>query len=97
MSASRRSARTNRVVPVAVKLMSVEADRGHLCGGDGHAFRVACAIHFGPDAQPGPAPGRSDEADDRREAHQRRPAPCHRDVREEAMLDPIPLARTGGK
>ena len=91
------SSRVNRIVPVAVEAMPFEADRGHLRVGDGDAARIVAAIEFRSDAEPRPAVRRANQAHDGREVHERRAAPVHRDVREQAMLDLVPLARARRK
>lgn len=82
------------VVPVPVKPMPVEPDRRHLRVRDGHAAGIVAAIDLGPDAQSGATVRGADQAHDGGEVDQWRPAPVHRDVGEEAMFDPVPLART---
>ena len=58
---------------------------------------VRAAIEFRPDAQTGPTVGRSNQAHDGGEVHERRAAPVHRDVREQPVLDLVPLARARRK
>jgi hypothetical protein len=43
--------RMNAVVPIAMKSMGREPERGELFIGDGAALRVRPAIQFAPDAQ----------------------------------------------
>ena len=47
------------------------------------------------DTQTGPAVRRSNQAHDRREVDERRAAPIHRDVGEQAVLDLVPLTGAG--
>src|SRR5947207_2661315 len=83
----------NRVVPVTVELVSLEADASHLLVGDGHAVRITSPIEFRSDAEPRPTVCRGDQADNDGETDERRAAPVHGDVRKKAMLDSVPLAR----
>ena len=71
--------------------MAFEAHARQLRVGHGDAGGVRPAIEFGTDAQAGAAMRRPDEADDGRDVHERRAPPIHRDVREEAVLDLVPL------
>src|SRR5438270_1513109 len=82
----------DRVVPLAVKRMPLEADGRHLRVGDGHAAGVAALIDLRPNAQTGAAVRGTDQAHDGGQIHEWRAAPVHRDVREQAMFDAVPLA-----
>ena len=55
----------DRVVPVAVKAMPLEAYRRQLRIGDGDATRVLAAVEFRPNAESGPTVRRANEAHDR--------------------------------
>ncbi|SRR6266540_3051452 len=57
--------RSNRIVPLAMKWMTLEPDGGHLRVGDAHAARIAVPIDLGSDAQTGAAVRRADQTDDR--------------------------------
>ena len=87
----------DRVVPVAVKAMPLEAYRRQLRIGDGDATRVLAAVEFRPNAESGPTVRRANEAHDRGQVDEWGAAPIHRDVREHPMLDLVPLARTRRK
>ena len=87
----------DRVVPVAVKAMPLEAYRRQLRIGDGDATRVLAAVEFRPNAESGPTVRRANEAHDRGQVDEWGAAPIHRDVREQPMLDLVPLARTRRK
>ena len=82
----------NRIVPVAVKPMPRETDGGELCVGDGDAAGILAAIEFRPDAQTRSTVGRSNQTDNRGEIDERRAAPIHRDVGEQAVLNLVPFA-----
>jgi len=73
--------------------MPVEPDCRHLRVREGHAAGIVAPIDLGPDAQSGTTVRGTDQAHDGGEADQGRPAPVHRNVGEEAMFDPVPLAR----
>ena len=77
--------------------MTSEAHGRELGVGDGDAIGILPAVEFRADAQPRPAVGGSDEADDGGEVDERRAAPIHRNVREETVLDFVPLARARRK
>ena len=51
----------DRVVPVAVKAMPLEAYRRQLRIGDGDATRVLAAVEFRPNAESGPTVRRANE------------------------------------
>ena len=55
----------NRVVPVAVEPMPLEAHGGELRVRDGGAAGILAAIEFRSDAQARPAAGGPDQTDDR--------------------------------
>ena len=79
--------RMNGVVPVAMKAMGHEVERGHRGARDGLAFRIGSAIELTAHAQPRRRAGGADEIDDHRETHERLAAPVGADVREVAVLD----------
>jgi hypothetical protein len=73
--------------------MSLEVNGGHLVVGNRLAIGIAPPIDFRSDAKARPTVRRGNQADNGGETHERRAAPVHGDVREEAMLDFVPLAR----
>src|SRR2546425_4420170 len=75
-----------------MEAMGHEVERGHLGVRDVLAFRVGAAIELTAHAQPGRGAGGADEIDDHRETHERLAAPVGADVREESVLDLVPLA-----
>lgn len=75
-----------------MKLVLLELNCGHLRVGDIDAAWIAASIDLGSDAQAGAAVRGADQTHNRGHVHERRPAPVHRDVREQLMLDAIPLA-----
>jgi len=77
--------------------MPRELHRGHLRIGDGDPRGILSAVELGADVQAAAAPRRADQTHDRGEVHERRAAPVHRNVREEAMLELVPLAGAGRK
>src|SRR5262245_51356773 len=89
--------RVDRVVPVTMKAVSLEADGGHLRVGDGDAIGIAAPIDLRSNAETGPAVRRGNQADDGSETDEGCAAPIHGDVREEAMFDFVPLARPWGE
>ena len=91
------SAWPNRVVPVAVKRMGMQVDRGHLGVGDLPTHSVPAAIKATGDREALGSRGRRDQADDRLVVAERLAAPIGGDEREEAVLHLIPLARAGRK
>src|SRR5436309_15496470 len=78
-----------------MEAMGHEVERGHLGVRDVLAFRIGPAIELTPHAQPGRGAGGADEIDDHRETHERLAAPGGADVREESVLDLVPLAGPG--
>ena len=76
----------DRVVPVAVKAMPLEAYRRQLRIGDGDATRVLAAVEFRPNAESGPTVRRGNEAHDRGQVDEWGAAPIHRDVRGRSVL-----------
>ena len=85
----------DRVVPVAVEAMPLEAHGRELRVGHGDTAGILSAVAFRPDAQARPAVGGPDETDDRREVDERRAPAVHGDVREQAVLDLVPLTGAG--
>src|ERR1035437_8501583 len=73
--------------------MPFEANGRQLRISDGDATRVWAAIEFRPDAESGPTVRRTNQAHDGGQVDERRAAPVHGDVREQPMLDLVPLAR----
>jgi hypothetical protein len=82
----------DRVVPVAMKGMALEDDPRQLLIRHVDARRVATAIELGAHAQSRLAVGGSSQARNRREIDERFPPPVPRDVREQPVLDLVPLA-----
>ena len=87
--------RVDRVVPRAALGMRLDRQGAHALGADGHAQRVGAGVQRGLHAQPGAGAGGGDGVDDYFVAGQRPPAPVHRDVGEQPVLDLVPLARPG--
>src|SRR5437667_9997665 len=84
--------RADRIVPVAVKPVSVSPNRRHLCVCQSYAAGIAAPIDLRPDAEAGATVRGADQTHDGGEVDQGRPAPVHRDMGKEAMFDPVPLA-----
>lgn len=84
----------NRVVPVAVEVVPLQVNLVHLLGTDRDALRIRALIDFGSDAQSSRGRRRAYETDNRGQTRQRFAAPVHGDIREEPVLDLVPLART---
>src|SRR5215203_4318960 len=76
-----------------MKAMAFETHARQLCIGDGDARRVGPAIELSSHMQARATVRRTDETDDGREIDERGAAPVHRDVREQTVLDLVPLAR----
>ena len=73
--------------------MALEAHGGELSIRHGDTARILPAVEFRPDAEARPAVRGSDEAHNGRQVNERGAAPVHRDMRKQAMLDLVPLAR----
>src|ERR1700734_1851505 len=86
---------TGSIVPFAVELLPLDAQRAHLLGGDLDAGGVAAAVELGADDESPSMRRLADEVDDRLVGAQRPAAPVDGDEREEPMLDLVPLARAG--
>jgi len=81
------------VVPLAVEIMGTQSDSLHLLLRDLDLGRVAPCIQTGLDLQARRRRRRGDQLDNDLVAHQRPTTPVHRDVREQPMLDLVPLTR----
>ena len=69
-----------------------ELDPGELLISDDNAHGILTAIELGPHPESSGRFRGPDQAHDGHQAHQRLPAPVHRDVREQAVFDLVPLA-----
>src|SRR5271168_4439625 len=87
-------ARSNDVVPIAVKMLSLDLQRAHLLGGHSAAGRILAAVEASPHEQAASIRGVADEVYDRLVRAQWSPAPIHRDEREQPVLNLVPLARS---
>ena len=83
---------TQFVVPVAVELVPVERQGVHLGLGDRLAGGTFARVESGLDPESGRGPGVADQVDDGLEGAQRLAPPVLRDVAEQPVLDPVPLA-----
>jgi len=83
--------RLDDVVPLGVKLTAVEVQGLHLGVWDPDLRRVGALVKAGVDLEPAGVRGPGDQVDDRLERHQRLAAPVHRDEREQAVLNLVPL------
>src|SRR5512147_2917333 len=81
------------VIPLAVELMPLQPDSLQLLLRHLDLGRVRSRVQSGFDLQARRRPRRRDQLDNYLMAHQRTTTPVHRDVREEAVLDLVPLAR----
>ena len=84
------------VVPFREDLTGLEAKCLKLFGRGLHAGRIVAAIQVRGDRQPGLGSGGADEAEDLLVAVERLTRPVFGDLREEAMLDGVPLGRARG-
>ena len=89
------SSRDELVVPVAVKLIGNQRDGVHLRLGHRHAGRVLARVEFRLHLKPGLGSRVADAVDDGLVGRQRGATPVRRDVAEESVFDPVPLARAG--
>src|SRR5664280_1043269 len=78
-----------------MELLAVEVHSGQLAVGDAELGRVFTVVETCVHLKPGAGLGRADQVDDRFQRDERLPAPVHRDVGEQAMLDPVPFAGPG--
>ena len=85
------------VVPVSVECVRLKlwANGVHFGLGDLDPSRVGLGVGFGVHGQSGAGRGGADEVDDDLMAGEWAASPVHRDVGEQAVLDLVPLARTG--
>jgi hypothetical protein len=79
------------VVPGAVLRVGGDRQGAQLLGGDGQPERIVAGIEFGLHVQPGAGSGRGDRGEDDLVAGQRAAAPVHRDLREQPVLNLVPL------
>ena len=80
------------VVPLPVEAAGAKANLGQLCVRDLSALGVRSLVDLGPHSQARLGSGRGDEVHNRHQARQRAPTPVGADVREEPVLDLVPLA-----
>ena len=85
--------RLDGVVPFPVELVGMQPHLVHLLLGDLHLRWIAPGVQAGLDLQPRRRGRGRDQFDDHPMAHQRTAAPIPRDVREQPVLDLVPLAR----
>src|SRR5450755_259962 len=83
------------VVPLAMELVAGDRQCSNLGLGDLDPFGVAAGVPLGMDGQARRGRGRADQLDYDLVAGQRPPAPVHRDVAEQPVLNPVPLRRPG--
>ena len=84
--------RTNRIVPFAVKRVSLKLNIVEGLVGDYLAFGVGGSVEFGAYCQTLCRGGVSDQVDDNGKALERLAAPVPGDMAEHAVLDFIPFA-----
>src|SRR6266571_8214068 len=85
--------RMDGVIPLAVKGVRRDPDRGQGFVRDLDVRGIAARVALGVDPQPLLGGGGADQVDDDLMALQRTPPPVQADVGKEAMLDLVPLAR----
>src|SRR5450432_4389602 len=78
-----------------MKLTASDVDGLELGVCDLDLVGVGVLVEPGVDLEPGAVRGAGDEVDDRLERDQRLAAPVHRDEREQAVLDFVPLRGAG--
>lgn len=83
------------VVPVRVEAVAVDRQDFHLLLGEDEAGGVFAGIQLGGDGQPGARGGGADQLDDGLVAGQRPAAPVAGDLREQPVLDLVPLRGAG--
>src|SRR5687768_830211 len=88
-------ARADAVVPLAVELVAVEVDAGQLGVGHLPSRRVGAFVEFALHREAAARLGGRDQTHDRLVADQRLAPPVLGDVREQPMLDLVPLAGAG--
>ena len=74
-----------------MEVVAGQGQCGHLSFADLGALGVGAVIEFGLNSEPGAGAGGCNELDDGLMAFQGAPAPIHRDVAEQPMLDFVPL------
>jgi transposase len=89
------SVRPNGVIPFPVEGVRFEFDCCQLFVGDAHARRICSFVGLGLNSKSLSVRGGCDQFDDDLVADQRPSPPVHGNVREEAMLDLVPLAGSG--
>jgi 3-mercaptopyruvate sulfurtransferase SseA len=80
------------VVPLAVKRIEFELDRGEVGVADDQALGVRVGVDLGAHLQSAARLGVGNQLDDHLVTDQRTTAPVHRDEREQTVLDLVPLA-----
>ena len=85
----------DRVVPVRVELVAADRQGFDLLFGVGQAGGVFAGVQLGGDGQPGGRGGGGDQLDDGLVAGQRPAAPVAGDLREQPVLDFVPLGGAG--
>ena len=85
------------VIPVTVKVVTMQCDRAHLGRGDRDAGAIPALVQLRAHAQSGRGAGVADQINDRFEGPERASPPIRGDVTEQAMLDLVPLAGARGK
>src|SRR4051812_40181152 len=88
-------ARPDDVVPVTMKRVPLDLQRVEVLGGNLLARRIASTIEPCADDEAAAVGRVADQVDDRLVGPQRPAAPVDRDVREQAVLDLVPLAGAG--
>ena len=83
--------RSDDVVPLRVKLAAVDVHGFELGVCDVDLVGVGALVEAGVDLESAAVRGAGDEVDDGLQRDQRLAAPVHRDEREQAMLDFVPL------
>jgi hypothetical protein len=81
------------IVPIAMKLVSLQCQALHVGFGDLDASWVVVLVQLRLDAKPLAGSGTSDEVDDRLEARERFSSPVLCNVAEEPVFDLVPFAR----
>src|SRR5579864_3866337 len=78
-----------------MEVVAIDLERGHLSIRDLQALRIRALVDLGSHLQPALGRGGRDQLDDHLVAYERTPPPVHPDMREEPMLDLVPLAGPG--
>src|SRR5437870_3787657 len=85
----------DEVVPLRVELVARDVERVELGFCDADLGGVGALVEAGVDLQAGAGRCCGDEVDDRLQGDQRLASPVHRDEREQAVLDLVPLRGAG--